>query len=147
MDRSARETSKALWFKLDTAICASRQFLRQSLAFYARRPRDVIRRNMFFHSVRWHADELDEMWTREEARINHLLDRAAGDYRAIAGEFPRRLSLNPRYFVLDLMQWLMPIAERLRVVLAALTGNRQAAVRIRRKLSTIVARCRWRNSH
>lgn len=118
--------------------------LRGAIASYCRPERDIVRRDMFRVSVRWHADDLDEEWQREEARIASLIDRAAGDYYANGPAFPPRLSLDPRFLPFDLFNILQQITRILGggfgVLLGALTGHREDLERIQRKVGTIIHR-------
>jgi Carbohydrate esterase, sialic acid-specific acetylesterase len=106
IDRSNARLSKrfcAQWSPTFALLCN----LRQSLATYTRDQRNSVRRDLFRVSVRWHADDIDDAWRREEARIARLIDLAAGDYYANGGGFPSAISRNPRYLLFDLA----PVAE------------------------------------
>jgi hypothetical protein len=119
--------------------------LRQNVARYCHPQRDVVRRDLFRHSAHWHADERDDAYLREAARIDQLIDRAAGDYYDGGGRFPSRFSLDPRYLVLDLAsvpQFFMRLFGFLRILAGGLTGNREEAVRLRQTLSALLARPR-----
>jgi hypothetical protein len=54
--------------------------VRRSIEFYVLRKLDAVRRDLFRTPVRWHSGELDDVWRKEEGKIERLLDRAAGDY-------------------------------------------------------------------
>jgi hypothetical protein len=119
--------------------------LRQGVARHTRRHRDVVRRDLFRRPIRWHADDLDEAYFQEEARIQCLIDRAAGDYFAGGGQFPSRLSLNPRYLILDLAvvpQFLMRVAGLFGILVAAVTGDPRAVARVRKNWAALMAQCR-----
>jgi hypothetical protein len=80
--------------------------IRGSLAFFARRNRDAVKRDLFRTPVRWHAADLDDDWRREEESVSRLLDNAVGDYYATNSQnlrFPPPVSLNPRYLPRDLI--------------------------------------------
>jgi len=116
--------------------------LRQNVSRYCRPHGDVVRRELFGHAVRWHADDLDEPYLREEKRIERLIDRAAVDYWS-GRDFPSRFSLQPRYLMLDLAsmpQFLMRIAGLMHLLLAALTGD--GGGRLRQILTAVIARYR-----
>jgi hypothetical protein len=115
--------------------------LRHSLATYTRRQRDAVRRDLFRVSVRWHAEDVDEVWRQEESRIAGLIERAAGDYYADGSRFPARISLDPRYLWLDLMvvpQYLIKILGYARAVLRACAGDRREAARIWRRVRSLL---------
>jgi hypothetical protein len=120
--------------------------LRQSMARYIRPHHDLIRRDLFHLPVRWHADDSDEAYEREETRITALIDRAAGDYYSNGRAFPPRLSLDPKYLPFDLLNVLQSIVRVLGGGLAAafgaLTGNREDADLIRRKISALRSKLR-----
>jgi hypothetical protein len=74
--------------------------IRRSFEFYVLRNSDVVRRDLFWTRVRWHANELDDNWTKEERRIERVLNRAVGDY--IRGSpLAERSSFNWRTLLLD----------------------------------------------
>jgi len=54
--------------------------IRSSYEFYVRRNFDVIKHDLFRTPVRWHVHDLDEVWMKEERRVERLFDRAVGDY-------------------------------------------------------------------
>jgi hypothetical protein len=54
--------------------------IRRSYEFYVLRNRDSVRHELFRVPVRWHVDDIDLAWMREEARIDRLIRRALGDY-------------------------------------------------------------------
>ncbi len=151
VDRSgSRRTSRlgARWMPQFALLCN----LRGAISAYTRGERDLIRRDMFRVSVRWHADDVDDVWRQEEAAIMALIDRAAGDYYSHGPVLPPRLSFDPRYLPFDLFNVLQGIA---RVVgggaaagFGALTGNRADAELIKRKAnalrSTLIRRLRLR---
>ena len=64
--------------------------IRHSMQAYAGVCQDAVRRNLFLTPVRWHRDNLDVHWRRNETRIAQTLDRAIGDYIVAArrSEFP-----------------------------------------------------------
>jgi hypothetical protein len=114
--------------------------LRQSLAAYTRGQRDAVRRDLFRVSVRWHADDIDDVWRQEERRISALIERAAGDYYA-DGQFPPRISLDLRYLPLDLMfgpQYVIKILGYGRALLRAFAGDRREAARIWRRMLALL---------
>jgi hypothetical protein len=86
--------------------------IRRSMEFYALRRLDIVRRDLFRKPIRWHAGGIDEIWMREEHRIERLIHRAVGDYyeqgqgtsRLFTGA-PRR---NWRSFVLDVPLFELP---------------------------------------
>jgi hypothetical protein len=124
------------WMPTGALLCN----LRHSLATYTRRQRDAARRDLFRVSVRWHADDVDEVWRQEERRISGLIERAAGDYYA-GGRFPARISLDPRYLPLDLMsvpQYVIKILGYVRALLRALAGDRREAARIWRRVMSLL---------
>jgi hypothetical protein len=114
--------------------------LRHSLAIYTRGQRDAVRRDLFRVSVRWHADEIDDIWRQEEGRISALIERAAGDYYA-DGRFPPPISLDPRYLPLDLMlgpQYAVKMLGYVRALLRAFAGDRREAARIWRRVISLL---------
>ena len=92
--------------------------VRASMGTYARRDPDPLKRDIFRHSIRWHAGELDATWEVENRQISALVDRMAGDYFAIADKkglhaFPSRLTLDPRCWPAEmLLLWLENAALR-----------------------------------
>jgi hypothetical protein len=54
--------------------------IRESMRFYVDASRDTVSRDLFRLPVRWHRDELDEVWFEDEHRIDRMIDRAVGDY-------------------------------------------------------------------
>jgi hypothetical protein len=118
--------------------------LRKALERYTRPHRDLVRRDLFRTAVRWHADDLDETYSREEALITSIIDRAAGDYYASGYALPPRFTLNARYLPLDLVNVVQSIFRLLgggvAVALGALTGNREDANMIWRKISALRSR-------
>jgi hypothetical protein len=75
--------------------------IRRSMKFYTRGGRDNVRRQLFHVSFRWHRDPLDEVWMREERRIDRLVEHAVGDYDVAGGD--ARVMRHPRYVLLDLI--------------------------------------------
>jgi hypothetical protein len=118
--------------------------LRASIALYSRDRRNVVRRDMFRTSVRWHADDIDATWQREESHIAALIERAAGDYYKNERNFPPRISLDHKYLPLDILNELQNITRFLRnslgAVIGALTGNRDDIIRIRHKIGALISR-------
>ncbi len=114
--------------------------LRNSMVAYVRTHHDEVRRALFQRSVRWHADNVDDAWLREEAEIDRMITRAAGDYYDNPSHFPARVRRNPRYWMVDLFaiaQHLLRYVYALQIVLAALTGNAEERAILRQKLSAI----------
>jgi hypothetical protein len=90
------------WFRDFIQHCS----IRGSLAFFARRNRDALKRDLFRTPVRWHATDVDDAWRCEEENVSRLLDNAVGDYYAANSRdlrFPPLVSLNPRYLLRDLI--------------------------------------------
>ncbi len=118
--------------------------LRGAIAVYSRGERDIIRRDIFRASVRWHADDIDEVWRREEARIEALIDSAAGDYYTNGRAFPPCPTLDPRYLRLDLFNMLQTIVRvvvgGVSAVLGAIVGNAEDMERIQQKISALRSR-------
>jgi hypothetical protein len=68
-----------------TASAVSRYYerllsIRRSFELYVMRNKDAVRRELFRTAVRWHAHDIDDVWRKEERRVNRLLGRALGDY-------------------------------------------------------------------
>ena len=118
--------------------------LRQTLSRYVCPHCDLVRRDLFGAPVRWHGDDLDEQYTNEQARIAALIARAAGDYYADPDAFPSCPSLDMRYLPLDLIGMVQSIVRVLRgggvAALGVLTGNREDANLIWRKISVLLSK-------
>jgi hypothetical protein len=144
VDRSTVEPSRrfgARWMPTGALLCN----LRESIAVYTRDRRDAARRDLFRVSVRWHADDVDAVWVREEARIARLIDRAAGDYYARGGRFPPPITFDPRYLALDLASRrhrAFRLVEYFRIILRALRGDRRDAARIGQRMLSLLGRRR-----
>jgi len=120
--------------------------IRGSLAFFARRNRDGLKRNLFRDSVSWHAFDIDESWRNEEGRISRHLDNLVHDYYASDPQsltFPLRISLNPRYLIYDLIVFCymtpavqIPIHYAI-VIGKALIGNPEEQALIKSRLGRI----------
>jgi hypothetical protein len=120
--------------------------IRGSLAFFARRNRDGLKRNLFRNSVRWHAADIDEKWGNEEDRITRYLDNLMHDYYESdlqSRTFPGRISLNPRYLPYDLIVFCymtpavqIPIHYAI-VIVKALTGNPEQQALIKSRFARI----------
>jgi hypothetical protein len=113
--------------------------LRQSIAVHTREQHNIVRRDMFRVSVRWHTEDIDEVWLGQEAQIRRVIERAAGDYYALGDHFPvKKISVDPRYLPLDLViEW--PtfygiLRANLHTLLRALLGNKEDLARLRRKI-------------
>jgi hypothetical protein len=115
--------------------------LRGAIARYTRGEHDLVRRDMFRVSVRWHADDIDEAWRQEEARISGLIERAAGDYYAHGSRLPPRINLDLRYLPLDLANVLQNAVRILHsgfgLIFGALGGNREDLAIVRQKLNMV----------
>ncbi len=75
--------------------------IRESMWHHAGRKADVMRRDLFRMPIRFHTGNLDEVWEKEERRIDRLIYYAVGDYYSISrpphiGCFPTKFSLDPR---------------------------------------------------
>jgi hypothetical protein len=57
--------------------------------YYVGRNHDAVRRDLFQLPIRWHAADLDEVWMKEERRIDRLIHCVVGDYYEIS-EPPNR---------------------------------------------------------
>jgi hypothetical protein len=116
--------------------------LRNSMAAYVRKTRDVVRRDTFRQSVNWHTTDIDESWLSEETRINRLIDRAAGDYYTDPSHFPASFGRDQRYWLFDLvgaLQQLLRYVYSLQFIFAALTGHPEKRAIVRRKLTALAA--------
>jgi hypothetical protein len=115
--------------------------VRSSLAIYGRQHRNLIRREMFRVSVRWHANDLDPSWEKEERRINNLIQTAAGDYFDRGAEFPPRIASNPRYALLDLVNEANALTGVVsfcaRTLIGAIHGAPDERARVRRWLNRL----------
>jgi hypothetical protein len=114
--------------------------IRNSMMTYAPTPRDSIRRNIFRQSVRWHTRAIDDYWLEKEAQIEQLITRAAGDYYGNPPSVPARFQSNLRYWLFDLIglqQHLVRYIYSLQTLFAALAGDIDARILLRRKLSAI----------
>jgi hypothetical protein len=76
--------------------------IRESMRFFAGASRDAFRRDLFRVPVRWHGGELDEVWRREERRIELLISRAVGDYYRVSRP-PNRDRFPSRPTFLDMV--------------------------------------------
>jgi hypothetical protein len=108
--------------------------IRQAMEVYVRRNQDVVRRDLFAASIRWHVRDLDQIWIKEEQRIRRTIDDAVGDYYGVGGLLNRnglahRISARLRYLLLDLPWHDLPLHTRriLRLPAAMLRKIRQAA--------------------
>ena len=142
VNQSLRITPRfgASWMPNYALLCN----LRGVIGRYSRSERDIVRRDMFRVSVRWHADPLDEVWQQEETRIAALIERAAGDYYANGSAIPPRFSPDLRYLPFDLVNVLQNIMRVLsggmRLIIGTLFGNREDAARIRQMVGVICDR-------
>jgi hypothetical protein len=114
--------------------------MRVSLGIYARRPRDLLKRDLFRLPIRWHAEDLDEAWHLQERSIAARIEAAVGDYYALADgpnkkRFPPRLGFRPRYLIGDILTIGVAALPYLAVLRQAATGDRYAWSRIRQRLS------------
>jgi hypothetical protein len=138
---SRRTPRLGAWSMPDFALLCN---LRGAIAAYSRAERDVIRRDMFRASIRWHAEDIDEVWLREEARIAALIERAAGDYYSNGRAFPPCLTFDHRYLPLDLFNIIQNIVRIIgggfTAGFGALAGNREDIERIRQKFSALRSR-------
>jgi hypothetical protein len=84
--------------------------IRRSYEFYVLSKGDVIRHNLFGTPVRWHGQDLDEVWRQEERRIERLIAWALGDYygQASSGD-PHELGL--RHFNWRILLFDIPLFE------------------------------------
>lgn len=133
------------WFKKIDQRCS----LRQSMAVYARRKRDTVRRDLFLSPIRWHGGDLDETWQREEQKIETLIDSAVGDYAQCASgsvgrDFPTFPSRDSKYLPIDIAICVFHEGLLLRLGFSAraLAGDRREWARIRRRIGKIAAGCR-----
>jgi hypothetical protein len=120
--------------------------IRGSLAFFARRNRDGLKRNLFRNSVRWHAADIDESWRDEEGRISRHLDNLVHDYYASDPQsltFPLRISPNPHYLFYDLIVFCymtpaiqIPVHYAI-VIVKALIGNPEQQALIKSRVARI----------
>jgi hypothetical protein len=114
--------------------------LRNSLAAYTRRQRDTARRDLFRASVCWHADDMDDVYSKEQVRIEQLIARAAGDYYGNGNQFPPQISFHSKYFLLDLffvLQRGSEILRHIRTILRALSGHSVEIERIKRESTSL----------
>jgi hypothetical protein len=86
--------------------------IRRSYEFYVLSKGDVIRHNLFATPVRWHGQDLDDVWMQAECRIERLIAGAVGDYygqssSGDAHELGRR-HLNWRILLLDIPLFEIP---------------------------------------
>jgi len=133
------------WFKKIDQRCS----LRQSMAVYARRRRDTVRRDLFLLPIRWHSGDLDEVWKRAEQQIETLIDSAVGDYAqcatgAVARNFPPFPSRDSKYLPIDIAICVAheTLLLRLGYLAKALGGDRREWARIGRRIGKIAVRCR-----
>jgi len=80
--------------------------IRESMGYYVSRNHDVVRRELFKLPIRWHAAELDEVWMKEERRIDRLIDCVVGDYYEISSppnnhRFPSKFGPGLRVLLTD----------------------------------------------
>jgi hypothetical protein len=118
--------------------------IRASLAAYTRADRNVVRRDMFRVSVRWHGADIDSSWKDEEQRIQDVIDRATGDYYIGGGRFPSRISLDPRYLPLDIANETLNLVRTLRryagTVGRAIAGKDEDVLRLKNKIRGAVSK-------
>lgn len=130
-------------------LCA----MRAAMGYYVRQKRDMLKCELFAQPIRWHTSDLDEVWFREERRINRSLRHFIGDYfsaasRSGADPFPPRFSLNPWRFAADVYRFyvanaqLQRWASQARVGSGALLGGNggwpRIAAAIRRRLARLL---------
>jgi hypothetical protein len=113
--------------------------IRASLGIYARRPHDLLKRDLFRLPIRWHADDLDEAWRQKERWIAARIEAAAGDYYALADgpnkqRFPPSVGLNPRHLVGDMLTMCVAAFPYLAILKRAVSGDRYAWSRIKRRI-------------
>jgi hypothetical protein len=136
------EDSHASWLSKFLRRCS----IRGSLAFFARNNRDGLKRNLFRNSVRWHVADVDENWYNQEESISQYLDVLVRDYYTNNPQsltFPRRISLNPRYLLYDLVVlcYMTPAIQipihYVTVFVKALTRNSQHQALIKSRLASL----------
>jgi hypothetical protein len=142
------------WWKEFIRLCA----MRAAMGFYVRQRHDMLKCELFARPIRWHIGDLDEVWFREERRINRSLERFIGDYfhsasRSAPNPFPPRFSQNPWRFAADvygfyianaqLQRW----ASQFRVASSAAFGGDggwpRIAAAVRRRASNFLSAVRF----
>ena len=123
--------------------------LRESMAFYARRNRDVVKRNLFRVAVRWHTADLDAVWQLEERQVSIAIERALGDYpMGTSAYFPHfPVSLARLLGEIHFAYLLLPATVRLPISTLWLTanaifGDRNALDHLRRRMTKLNAAIR-----
>jgi hypothetical protein len=114
--------------------------MRVSLGIYARKPRDLLKRDLFRLPIRWHADDLDDVWHLQERSIAGRIEAAVGDYYALADgpnnkRFPLPVGFNPRYLIGDMLTIVAAASPYIAILKRAATGDRHAWSRIKQRLS------------
>jgi hypothetical protein len=97
------------WLQTYSHLCN----IRESMWHHAGRNKDVLMRDLFRLPIRWNITDLDEVWMKEEQRVDRLINSAVGDYYSISKvpnthRFPSKLKadLYPR----------IPFAKELRLL-------------------------------
>jgi hypothetical protein len=117
--------------------------IRASVGIYARRDRDLLKRDLFRLPIRWHPDDLDHAWHQQERRISAQIQAAVGDYYALADgpdkhRFPPPVDLSPRHLVGDVAAMYVAAAPYLRILAKAVIGDRSARSRIKRRIGGLL---------
>jgi hypothetical protein len=101
-----------------------------------------IRRDLFRLPIRWHKDDVDDVWRTKESELDTIVDRAVGDFYRTDNPISGSLlsSLNPWHFVGNLFRILYPVMPQLELIGKALTGDfgaiHQLKVKIQQRLAT-----------
>jgi hypothetical protein len=90
-----------------------------------------IRRDLFRVPIRWHKDDVDDLWRTKESELDAIINRAVGDFYMTDNLISGGLlsSLNPWHFLGNLFRKLYPVMPKLQLIWKALMGD-SAAIRL-----------------
>lgn len=133
-DRLARQRRRTAFLR----SCS----IRASMAFYARKCNDSLKRDMFRVPIRWHSSDLDAGWSEFESEIEDVVRDSVGDYFELADgsqpkSFPSLLGLRWRYFFKDLIV-ACNVGDRLPFILIGLRAGLRVLRGDRRQLGRII---------
>jgi hypothetical protein len=118
--------------------------IRESMAFYARRNRDVVKRNLFRVPIRWHGGDLDHTWQTEEQKVSDVMNRGVGDYPVGATVYFPRISLTPGRLAADIhfAYIFSPAIVRLSIstfplIAKAMFGDRSSMEHLKHRMSKL----------
>jgi hypothetical protein len=131
---AARRTRLGAWFAL---LCR----LPAAMIFHTDHNRRRLRRDLFRVPIRWHAQEIDEAWRKQESEFGAMIRAAVGNFYEADGPIATQLSfsLNPWRLPGYVFYHLYPLMPYVAVIKQALMGDasafRKIIVGVRRRLA------------